>query len=270
MQNLGLQLNAGQVLDFPPIADDHEFKTDFETGMVLVPVTNAIAYNGATLDLTTIDLDPDTDGQQSSYTSIGGTFALQGDGSILFTPALEFAGKTAARYTIADSNGRVSNAAQIRVMVNPVAGAPYNLFSFETGTEGWDAGMWQSSIGTVSVSTEWFADGAQSLQINTTGGDGGWFGVIMTPAQNWTGRTKLVYQLKTLEQPTSVAGVVKVGNAYLWCQSDFAFVPANSVSTVEVDLTKMSGGAPDLSKVQEMYLFFSGGGTYYLDAIQIQ
>jgi len=256
------------VLDFPPIADDHEFKTDFETGMVLVPVTNAIAYNGATLDLTTIDLDPDTDGQQSSYTSIGGTFALQGDGSILFTPALEFADKTAACYTIADSNGRVSNAAQVRVIVNPVAGAPYNLFSFETGVGAWDAGMWQSHIGTVAVSTDWFADAVQSLQINTTG-DGGWFGAIMTPAQNWTGRSKLC-QLKTLEHSASVAGVVKVGNSWLWCQSDFAFVPANSVSTVEVDRTKMRCGTPNLSKVQEMYLFFSGGCNYYSDAVQIQ
>ena len=269
MTNLGPQLEAGQALDFAPIVDDHEFKTDFDTPSTLTPATNAIAYNNATLDLTTIDLDPDADGQQTAFTSSGGAFALQSDGSIRFTPSPGFAGKTAARYTIADSNGRVSNAGQIRVTVNPKAGAAFTIFSFETGAEGWDAGSWQTGVGSAAVSTDWSSDGAQSLKV-TALGDGGWFGGTLSPAQNWTGRTKFTYRVKTLDKGTSSAGVIKVGNSYLWCQGDFGFIPPGTEVTYEVDLTKMGCGVPDLSKVREMYVWFSGGGTYYLDAVRLQ
>ena len=64
--------------------------------------------------------------------------------------------------------------------------------------------------------------------------------------------------------------MIKVGNAYLWCQGDSTFVPPGSETTIEVDLTKMSCGVPDLSKVQEMYVWFSGGASYYLDAVRLQ
>ena len=261
MMNLGPQLEAGQTLDFAPIVDDHEFKTEFETTSVLRPLTNAIAYNGAVLNPATMVLDPDPP---------GGTFVAQADGSILFAPAANFAGKTATKYTIADSNGRVSNGGQLRVMVNPKAGTAFSLFSFETGVEGWDQGIWQQPpAGTVAVSKAWFADGAQSLQVAAEGD--GWFGVTLSPAQNWTGRTKLSYRVKTLDKGTSVAGVIKVGNSYLWCQSSaFGFVGPDTEALLEVDLTKMSCGVPDLSKVQELYVWFSGGGSYYLDAVKIQ
>jgi mannan endo-1,4-beta-mannosidase len=267
MQNLAPQLAAGQTLDFSPIADDHEFTTDFQTSASLTPVSNVVSYNGATLDPTTIDLDPATDGQQTTFTASGGTFALQGDGSILFTPTDGYAGQTAAMYTIGDSNGRTSNPAQIRVTIDPAAGAALTLFGFETGTQGWQPGFWQSNIGSVMVSTDWASEGSQSLQVNATAD--GWFGVVLNPAQDWTGKTTLRYQVKTLSQGTSVAGVIKVGSAYLWCQGDFGFVPPSTVAKVEVDLTKMGCGVPDLSKVQEMYVWFSGGGTYYLDGVQI-
>ena len=94
--------------------------------------------------------------------------------------------------------------------------------------------------------------------------------LTLTPAQNWTGKKTLTYKVKTLEQGTSTAAVIKVGNAYLWCQGDFGVIPAATEASLEVDLTKMSCGVPDLSKVQEMYVWFSGGGTYYLDAVKIQ
>ena len=151
--------------------------------------------------------------------------------------------------------------------VNPQAGAALPLFSFETGTEGWDQGSWQPAIGSVAASTDWSADGSQSLKVTATGD--GWFGLSLSPAQNWTGRTKFTYRIKTLDRGTSAAGVIKVGNAYLWCQGDFSFVPPSTEAEVEVDLTKMSCGVPDLTKVQEMYVWFSGGGTYYVDAVKL-
>lgn len=270
---LAAELSAGVALDAAPIADDHQFTTNSNTRAQLQPLSNVVTFNTATLDPATIDLDPATDGQQLTYVSNGGRFDAQPDGTIVFTPAPDFAGKTAVNYTITDSNGRVSNPAQILVNVAPAPGAALTLFSFETGLEGWGPGFWQADIGSVATSPDWSADGNQSLRVTATAD--GWFGVILSPAQNWTGHTNLIYTLKTLSQPTSTAAVIKVGANYLWCQGSFLSVPANQVTQVTADLTNLNCGgassmAPDLSKVQELYLWFNGGGNYYVDAIQIR
>ena len=268
MSLVGQQMDAGQAQYFPPIADDDEYKTDFQTALTMSPQLNDVAFLTSKLDASTIDLDPATDGQQTSFDSGNGVFALQPSGQVLFTPANGFSGKTAVSYTIADDQGGVSNVAQIRVTVTPKLGDAITLYSFETGTEGWDAGFWQSNIGSVAVATDWSSDGKQSLQVNATGD--GWFGVTLNPVQDWTGTTRLTYQVRTLDAGTSTAAVIKVGKAFLWCQSDFSFVQPNSDVRVDIDLKKLGCGVPDLSRVDELYVFFSGGGTVWLDTLRIQ
>jgi mannan endo-1,4-beta-mannosidase len=268
MSNLGQELAAGQMLSFAPIADDQEFTTTFQTPISAAQAVNAIAYNGAAIDPTTISLGPSTGSQQLTYASSFGTFAVQPDWSVQFTPAANYAGKTSAMYTVADTNGQISNPAQLRVNVTSDPGTPYTLNSFETGNEGWQPAGFQMNAGTVAASTDWSADGTQSLEIMAA--DGGWFGVSLSPAQNWTGRTQVIYGVNTLGQATSTGAVIQVGSSYLWCQSNFSSVPAGSAAIVTIDLTQMSCGVPDLSKVQSLFIYFSGGGTYYLDQVQIQ
>lgn len=268
MTNLGQELVAGQPLSLPPVADDLVFTTTYQTPAAVAQPVNAIAYNGASIDPTTISLGPNVGSQQLAYSSSFGTFNVQSDWSVVFTPADGYAGKTSAPYTVNDTNGQFSNTALLRVNVTSDPGTPYTLFSFEDGTDGWQGASFQTNPGTVMASGDWAADGVQSLEI--TAADGGWFGTVQSPAQNWTGRTQLNFQVQTLDQGTSTAAVLQVGSNYLWCQSDFGYIPANTVIGVSIDLTKMGCGVPDLSQVQSIFLYFSPGATYYLDQVQIQ
>ncbi|BDD03659.1 T9SS type B sorting domain-containing protein [Aureibacter tunicatorum] len=71
-----------------------------------------------------IDLDPETPEFQGSITTDGGTFKLQSNGKILFTPISDIHhGITKINYTITDKEGAVSNIAQITVYIygRPVA-----------------------------------------------------------------------------------------------------------------------------------------------------
>ena len=43
-----------------------------------------------------------------------------------------------------------------------------------------------------------------------------------------------------------------------------------TTTTVEIDLLSLSCVSPDLSKVQSVYVWFSGGGTFYVDAVRAE
>ena len=80
-----------------------------------VPVTIAVLAN---------DTDPDGDALSvTSATSPNGTVVINPDGTITFTPALNFNGPTTITYTISDGNGGTSTAT-VDVTVNAVNDAP--------------------------------------------------------------------------------------------------------------------------------------------------
>ena len=105
IRNFGAMMKNNRAMVFPPVADNDLATTEFETSVALTPAANDITYGGAALLPGSIDLDPVTAGPQSSVTVYGGTFTLQTDGSVLFTPAAGFSGKSQASYTISDSHG---------------------------------------------------------------------------------------------------------------------------------------------------------------------
>jgi len=73
---------------FPPVADNVSGVVEFGQTWTSAPGASAIAYGGGNVAVaSTIDLDPATADQQTSITGTGGTFALQPDGTVLFTPA---------------------------------------------------------------------------------------------------------------------------------------------------------------------------------------
>ena len=63
-----------------------------------------------------------------------------------------------------------------------------------------------------------------------------------------------------------------------WCQTPFGWFNPGTSTTVTVDLAGLTtstcacgGSLPaDTSVIQGMYVFLSGGGTYYLDNIRTQ
>jgi uncharacterized repeat protein (TIGR01451 family) len=104
-----------------PVANPEATTTPLDTPVTLNPPANDAAAPGTTLNPATIDLDPSTPGQQKTITLPGkGTFELQPDGTVKFTPVPGFLGTAEVPYTIADSLGQMSNPASLRVTVFPL------------------------------------------------------------------------------------------------------------------------------------------------------
>jgi mannan endo-1,4-beta-mannosidase len=270
VRNFSDMAAAGRALAFPPLAGELRATTESGQPVILDPLANAAVYAGATLDPTMIDLDPATAELQTVVTLPGGSFELQTEGKIQFTPEPEFEGQVRLFYTIADSTGAVSDPAPITLTVKPLPGAPFTLFSFENGLEGWKAGDWQgnSEAGVVSLSTDFAAQGSQSLRVDTN--TGGWIGVVFSPPLDLSGRTRIEYDVATTDVSTAVNLVIKAGPNYQWCQGKtWQNIPPNSVWNGAQDFDNMSCGKPDLSKIQEMYIFLGPGGTFYIDRIRI-
>ncbi|OIQ23078.1 gliding motility-associated C-terminal domain-containing protein, partial [Lacinutrix sp. MedPE-SW] len=95
------------------------------------PVTFPITDNdsdpsaGGSIDVTSVDLDPSTPGDQDTFTVPGeGTYTDNGDGTVTFTPEPGFTGDaTPIDYTVNDNDGNPSNVGTISVNVqaNPIA-----------------------------------------------------------------------------------------------------------------------------------------------------
>jgi len=117
--NFSWEMRIGLALYFAPVADNDSVVTQFNTPVTIVPLANDTAYPPATLAAGSIDLDAATPGQQTSVTVAAGTFAVQSNDSVLFTPAVGYSGPATAQYTAQDSFGRRTNVANINVTVLP-------------------------------------------------------------------------------------------------------------------------------------------------------
>jgi mannan endo-1,4-beta-mannosidase len=232
---------------FPPVADNLSAVVEFGQTWDSTPAASAIAYGaGNAVVASTIDLDPATAGQQTSITGTGGTFALQLDGTVLFTPATGYNGPASASYTITDKKGRVSNVATLSVIVKQQPGTPVQLFSFETGTQGFG--------GTVSQSSAWASDGTFSLLDQT---DGNWISAAYPGPDLSVG-----YSAITLDalNATPNWGYVKIsiqaGPSWTWCEgTGVSLQPqASGPMTIPMDLTTTTC---DLRQIHQINIYIS-------------
>ena len=268
--NFGRSMIASRALSFAPVADNDAAITEFATPIALAPAANDIAYGGASLQPGSIDLDPAAAGQQTSKSAYGGTFAWQSGGTVLFTPDAGFAGKASASYTILDSQGRRSNIAALTVTVTPNPSGALMLYSFETGTEGWASASWQTGAGSTSQSADYASDGAYSLKVDTQGQSGGWFGAALPATADLTGKVRLKYDLKTTGAGTSINAALQLSDSWEWCQGSWGWSDAGTTSTVEIDLNNLGCGSPNLSKLNGLYIWVSGGGAFYIDNVRAE
>ena len=76
---------------------------------------------------------------------------------------------------------------------------------------------------------------------------------------------------------TSQSVAVQFGSAYTFCQTPFGYQNAATSSTLVVNLKSLATAAncggtvpPDTSVIEGMYVYFNGGGTFYLDNVRTQ
>jgi mannan endo-1,4-beta-mannosidase len=251
---------------YPPVADHEEAVTEYETPVTFTPAANDIAYGeGNAVVPATIDLDPTADGQQTSVSLPGGTFTLLSDGTVEFVPDAGFSGEVIGTYTIEDSLGQVSNVANLAVTVKPLPGVPIQLFSFETGTEGWGPASWEPTSAVVSQSSAWATDGSYSLFVDSV--DTGWIGVQFTdPLDLSDGYTVIEVDLNV--NPTNGTWfniALQTGSGWTWGQGPGGWVPQGTNATMALDLLSLSCTSPDLSAIQTLYMYTQA--DYYIDNI---
>jgi mannan endo-1,4-beta-mannosidase len=265
---------ADRSIDFAPVVDDLVVETPFGSPVTLDPLSSAVAYGCASVVATSLDLDPATPGAQTVWTTPRGTFAVAADQRVVFTPLAGVSGIAQATYAMADARGQRSNAGTLTVTTLPDPNAPVLLVaSFEDGTEGWAPASWQPLIGTTSSSAGFASEGTQALRIDTLAD--GWFGVVPPKALNLQGRPHLKFDIRATNAGTSQNIAIKTGASYVWCQGPWGYLNPGTTTAIDIDLTQLTcdataGAPPDLSDVRELYLFFSAGGTFYIDNVRAQ
>ncbi|MGC9974415.1 MAG: cellulase family glycosylhydrolase [Gaiellaceae bacterium] len=236
---------------FPPVADNLAAITPFETPTTFNPAASAVAYGRHNAPVPgTIDLDSATAGQQTSLTLAGGTFALQTDGTVVFTPASGYHGDVTASYTIRDKKHRISNVATLKVTVKPQPGAPIQLFSFEDGTDGW--------TGAVSQSTAWASSGANSLLVSA--GGGGWVTSVSFPGTGLdlsNGYSQL--QIDALNATPNWGFIkmsIQAGPSWTWCENTGDSLQPNASGPFTATMSLL-GTSCDLSQIHQLNLYLT-------------
>ncbi len=184
VQNLAaLQSDPDAALD--PVADDDQVTIDFGTTASLVATANDIAYQGASIDAATVDLDPQADGIQDSATVDGGTARVDAEGRVIVNPTEGFSGDLRFEYVVNDTAGRTSNTATIIVSVRPSSDAWVTFEDFSAGAD-----RWQCTGGTTVIPTQ---DGAAMFANET----GDWDWCFFTPNEplDLSGAALLRYDL---------------------------------------------------------------------------
>ena len=117
-----------------PVAVNDSATTALNTPITFGLTGNDTATNPANIAPDTIDLDPATPGQQTTFTVPNqGTYTVNGVGQVTFVPNATFSGNvTPITYTVKDSVGQTSNAATVNVKVTPTTSNDTATTNFNT------------------------------------------------------------------------------------------------------------------------------------------
>ncbi|WP_158729855.1 LamG-like jellyroll fold domain-containing protein [Flavobacterium sp. I-STPA6A] len=125
-KNIGaLTFNDYPLSLFPVKAYDDQIATNEDTPVTIAVTANDTDAHG-TIEVATVDLDPDTSGIQTTFSVSGeGTYSVDALGTVTFTPVLNYNGiALPIYYTVNNSLGLVSNSAIINVIVTAVNDVP--------------------------------------------------------------------------------------------------------------------------------------------------
>ena len=246
------------------IADNDAVTIERDTVVQIDIVANDVSLS-VPIRTRTLDLDPATNGRQSTITRTGGTLTIVSEGIVSFTAEPGFTGRVDFPYSV--GNGLTTSTATLSVTVRPAPGDPVVIASWESGLEGWAAANWQSDPGTLTVDATGATDGVSALQVNS---NGAWFGSPAdSPALDLSARAAIEFDLTTAAAGTSVSIAVRYGDAWTWCQSPWEYVAENTSTTVTAPLDTFGCAAADLTAVHDVLIFFNAG-QYSVDRLTVE
>jgi mannan endo-1,4-beta-mannosidase len=268
--DFGQMMAANRAMPFAPVAGFQWAVGSYNSPVTLNPVGNVAVFGNSTINSASIDLDPNTSGQQTSLTVAGGTFVVVGQ-SVQFVPKTGFNGLTQASYTVADTNGNRSNVGYLFVIVNPSSSGQEEVESFETGTDFW--GAEGKSVGTVAQSTNFHTDGSYGLQLNV--GSQGWFGSQLTWPLDLSGRPSISFDINSPSGSFGQSAIAfQSGPSNIWCQNALPWPSTmkggTSTVTIQLDVPQLQcfGGFPDFTNVTSLWVWMASTGVYYVDNIR--
>ena len=198
-------------LPSPPVARDDSATTAFNTPVTLPDITaNDTAFGpGNSIVTSTIDLDPSTSGQQTSFTDANGNqwTVNTTTGAVTFTPATNFTGTATITYSVEDSVGQTATADLI-----VTAGAPASLTGivFHDADLNGTQGAGEAGIGSVRV--DLYDSTGTTLIASTTTNAGGSYSFTNLTAGNYrVVETDLAGYVSTT--PNSVSATVTAGSS---------------------------------------------------------
>jgi hypothetical protein len=160
------------------------------------------------------------------------------------------------------------------------SGAAILLASFEDGTEGWLPEPDQDDNGSVSQASDFHTHGSFSLRIINRGlPERGWYGKNFPSPIDISGKRTVSVDIKTLEAGTQTAIAAQFGDNWIWCQSpqpwewahagtDRATVTLNLDAAMHCPDGRPS--ASDLSKLNAVWVWFEGKGSFRLDNVRVK
>jgi gliding motility-associated-like protein len=102
----------------PLAINDAAFTNEDE--QVAVSVTDNDSDTDGTINTATVDLDPNTEGIQTEFTTTNGQWNVDGNGLLTFTPNSNFNGVDSLNYVVQDNDGLFSNEATVVITVNAI------------------------------------------------------------------------------------------------------------------------------------------------------
>src|SRR5690606_3295820 len=88
-----------------------------------------------TIDVSTVDLDPNTTGIQNTFSTAEGDWAVDAAGDVTYTPTLNFNGSASITYTVEVTSGTTSNQGTITVTITAVNDTPVAVLDERTTSE---------------------------------------------------------------------------------------------------------------------------------------
>ncbi|RAW02394.1 tandem-95 repeat protein, partial [Pseudochryseolinea flava] len=119
-----LAITVNPVNDAPVAVNDAATGNEDVVATINVTTNDTDVDGNATIDPSTVDLDPATAGIQNTFSNASGSWSVAATGVVTYTPTANFNGAASVTYTVRDNTGATSNAATLAITVNAVNDAP--------------------------------------------------------------------------------------------------------------------------------------------------
>lgn len=132
IRNMAIEATNTTALAAPTLTNDAVTITcQGQQALLDVTANDASNNSGGSLNKTTVDLDPTTSGQQTSFTDAGkGTYTVDAAGIVTFTPVSGYVGVSSISYLATDTYGiAATTAATISVTVNATTGPSLTIIN---------------------------------------------------------------------------------------------------------------------------------------------